>query len=385
MSMKKLELYVHIPFCEEKCKYCDFLSFKADDGEKKAYVTQLIEEIKAQGQNYSDYLVSSIFIGGGTPTTLNGIWILDIMNAIRENFMVETDAEVSIECNPGTLSTSKIMHIKKAGVNRISFGLQSSIEEELKELGRIHTYKDFLQSYQLAREYGFTNINVDLMSGLPKQTIDSYKTTLKRVCALKPEHISAYSLIIEPGTPFFEKYGSEEGAQLLPGENTDREMYALTKSILKEHGYERYEISNYAKPGRECRHNIGYWTGVSYLGLGVGASGYVMNRRFHVESDYRKYMSVKMQQDITPLYCDIEELDIKANMEEFMFLGLRLTKGVSRHEFNEKFGVDMFEVFDRQIKRNMMLKLMEYNSPYLRLTEKGLDLSNMVMSDFLLD
>ena len=385
MSMKKLELYVHIPFCEEKCKYCDFLSFKADDGEKKAYVTQLIEEIKAQGQNYSDYLVSSIFIGGGTPTTLNGIWILDIMNAIRENFMVETDAEVSIECNPGTLSTSKIMHIKKAGVNRISFGLQSSIEEELKELGRIHTYKDFLQSYQLAREYGFTNINVDLMSGLPKQTIDSYKTTLKRVCALKPEHISAYSLIIEPGTPFFEKYGSEEGAQLLPGENTDREMYALTKSILKEHGYERYEISNYAKPGRECRHNIGYWTGVSYLGLGVGASGYVMNRRFHVESDYRKYMSVKMQQDITPLYCDIEELDIKANMEEFMFLGLRLTNGVSRHEFNEKFGVDMFEVFDRQIKRNMMLKLMEYNSPYLRLTEKGLDLSNMVMSDFLLD
>jgi len=383
--MKKLELYVHIPFCEEKCKYCDFLSFKADDGEKKAYVTQLIEEIKAQGQNYSDYLVSSIFIGGGTPTTLNGIWILDIMNAIRENFMVETDAEVSIECNPGTLSTSKIMHIKKAGVNRISFGLQSSIEEELKELGRIHTYKDFLQSYQLAREYGFTNINVDLMSGLPKQTIDSYKTTLKRVCALKPEHISAYSLIIEPGTPFFEKYGSEEGAQLLPGENTDREMYALTKSILKEHGYERYEISNYAKPGRECRHNIGYWTGVSYLGLGVGASGYVMNRRFHVESDYRKYMSVKMQQDITPLYCDIDELDIKANMEEFMFLGLRLTKGVSRHEFNEKFGVDMFEVFDRQIKRNMMLKLMEYNSPYLRLTEKGLDLSNMVMSDFLLD
>ena len=385
MSMKKLELYVHIPFCEEKCRYCDFLSFRADEGEKKAYVNQLIEEIKAQGQNYGEYLVSSIFIGGGTPTTLSGIWILDIMNAIRENFIVETDAEVSIECNPGTLSKSKIMHIKKAGINRISFGLQSSIEEELKELGRIHTYKDFLQSYQLAREYGFTNINVDLMSGLPNQTIDSYKTTLKRVCALKPEHISAYSLIIEPDTPFFDKYGSEEGSLLLPDENIDREMYALTKNILREHGYERYEISNYAKPGRECRHNIGYWTGVSYLGLGVGASGYVMNRRFHVESDYRKYMSVKMQQDITPLYRDLEELDIKANMEEFMFLGLRLTRGVSRHEFNERFGVDMFEVFDRQIKRNMMLKLMEYNSPNLRLTEKGLDLSNMVMSDFLLD
>ena len=162
-------------------------------------------------------------------------------------------------------------------------------------------------------------------------------------------------------------------------------MYALTKDILKEHGYERYEISNYAKPGRECKHNIGYWTGVSYLGLGVGASGYVMNRRFHVEGDYKKYMNIKMQQDITPLYCDIEELDKKANMEEFMFLGLRLTRGVSRHEFNEKFGIDMFELYDRQIKRNIMLNLMEYNSPYLRLTDKGLDLSNMVMSDFLLD
>ncbi len=385
MSKKKLELYVHIPFCEEKCNYCDFLSFKADDSEKRAYTAQIIEEIRAQGPNYSDYLVSTIFIGGGTPTTLSGIWILEIMNAIRESFTVATDAEISIECNPGTLSKSKIMHIKKAGINRISFGLQSSIEEELNELGRIHTYKDFLQSYQLAREYGFTNINIDLISGLPKQTIDSYKTTLKRVCSLKPEHISAYSLIIEPDTPFFDKYGGEEGSLLLPDENIDREMYALTKNILREHGYERYEISNYAKPGRECRHNIGYWTGVSYLGLGVGASSYLMNRRFHVESNYKKYMSINMKKDITPLYCDLEELDINANMEEFMFLGLRLTRGVSVHEFNEKFGMDMFEVFDRQIKKNSMLKLMEYNSPYLRLTEKGLDLSNMVMSDFLLD
>ena len=353
MSMKKLELYVHIPFCEKKCEYCDFLSFAADDSEKRAYVAQLTEEIRAQGENYRDYLVSSIFIGGGTPTTLSGIWILEIMNTIRESFIVATDAEITIECNPGTLSKSKIMHIKKAGINRIRFG--------------------------------FTNINVDLMSGLPYQTVDSYKTTLKRVCELRPEHISAYSLIVEPETPFFDKYGSEEGKALLPDENVDREMYALTKDILKEHGYERYEISNYAKPGRECKHNIGYWTGVSYLGLGVGASGYVMNRRFHVEGDYKKYMNIKMQQDITPLYCDIEELDKKANMEEFMFLGLRLTRGVSMHEFNEKFGIDMFELYDRQIKRNIMLNLMEYNSPYLRLTDKGLDLSNMVMSDFLLD
>ena len=283
MSMKRLELYVHIPFCERKCEYCDFLSFSADDGEKRAYVAQLADEIRAQGENYRDYLVSSIFIGGGTPTTLSGIWILEIMNTVRESFIVATDAEITIECNPGTLSKSKIMHIKKAGINRISFGLQSSIEEELKALGRIHTYKGFLQSYQLAREFGFTNINVDLMSGLPYQTIDSYKTTLKRVCELKPEHISAYSLIIEPGTPFFDKYGSGEETALLPDENEDRSMYAITKAVLKEHGYERYEISNYAKPGRECRHNIGYWTGVSYLGLGVGASGYVTKSTAHEE------------------------------------------------------------------------------------------------------
>ena len=385
MAVKKLELYVHIPFCEKKCGYCDFLSFRADDMEKKAYVIQLMEEIRVQGQNYTDYNVSSVFIGGGTPTALNGIWIVEIMNTIRESFMVETDAEISIECNPGTLSTSKIMHLKKAGINRISFGLQSSIEDELIELGRIHTYKDFLNSFQLAREYGFTNINVDLMSGLPLQSTDSYKTTLKRVCALKPEHISAYSLIIEPDTLFYDKFSTEEGRLLLPSENMDREMYAITKTILRDHGYERYEISNYAKPGRECRHNLGYWTGVPYLGLGVGASGYVMNRRFHVEADYRKYMSINMRHDITALYSDLEELDIKANMEEFMFLGLRLIKGVSRHEFNEKFGVDMFEVFDRPIKRNTILKLLEYEAPYLRLTEKGLDLSNMVMSDFLLD
>ena len=385
MAAKKLELYVHIPFCEKKCGYCDFLSFRADDMEKKAYVTQLMEEIRVQGQNYTDYNVCSVFIGGGTPTALSGIWILEIMNTIRESFTVETDAEITIECNPGSLITSKIMHIKKAGINRISLGLQSSIEDELIELGRIHTYKDFLNSFQLAREYGFTNINVDLMSGLPLQTVDSYKTTLKRVCALKPEHISAYSLIIEPDTHFYDKFSTEEGRLLLPSEKMDRDMYALTKSILKEHGYERYEISNYAKPGRECRHNLGYWTGVPYLGLGVGASGYVMNRRFHVEADYRKYMSINMRQDITALYSDLEELDIKANMEEFMFLGLRLIKGVSRHEFNEKFGVDMFEVFDRPIRRNTILKLLEYEAPYLRLTEKGLDLSNMVMSDFLLE
>ena len=214
MAVKKLELYVHIPFCEKKCGYCDFLSFRADDMEKKAYVNQLMEEIRVQGQNYTDYNVCSVFIGGGTPTALNGIWILEIMNTIRESFTVETDAEITIECNPGSLSTSKIMYIKKAGINRISLGLQSSIEDELIELGRIHTYKDFLNSFQLAREYGFTNINVDLMSGLPLQSADSYKTTLKRVCALKPEHISAYSLIIEPDTRFYEKFSTEEDYEI---------------------------------------------------------------------------------------------------------------------------------------------------------------------------
>lgn len=382
---KELELYVHIPFCTKKCGYCDFNSAPAGEAMQKSYVDQLVEEIRSQGKLYTEYYISTIFIGGGTPTILKGTWIANIMSAIYENFVVAASAEITIECNPGTVSVDKLRFYRHSGINRISLGLQSANDEELQTLGRTHTFKDFLESYQQVREVGFTNVNVDLMYAIPNQTLDSWKETLRKVIRLKPEHISAYSLIIEEGTPFFKKYRVDTKGEDLPDEDTERSMYYLTKEYLRANGYERYEISNYAKPGLECRHNIGYWTGVEYLGLGLGSSSFVFKRRFHVEHNLSTYMRIRMKRDITPLYQDIEELDEIALMEEFMFLGLRLTKGVNLEDFAERFYLDPFEVFYEAIKKNVMMGLLDYEEPYLKLTEKGFDFSNKVMSDFLFD
>ena len=381
---KKLELYVHIPFCEKKCLYCDFLSFSAEDDLHKAYVDKLIEEIRVQAKNYSDYQISSIFIGGGTPSVVKAVYISNIMSAIYEAFIVESLAEVSIECNPGTVDIDKLLVYKQSGINRISVGLQSSIDKELQHLGRVHTYADFLYSYEKIRESGYKNVNIDLMSALPWQTLDSWKSTLKKVVMLKPEHISAYSLIIEEGTEFSKIYGSPEGRKFLPTEEVERSMYHSTINILKNYGYERYEISNYSKPGYESKHNIGYWTGEEYLGFGIGASSYVYGRRFHVEKDIKKYLNINMKRDIMPLYQNIHELSTKEKMEEFMFLGLRLTKGVLVTDFYDRFGMELIDVFEKPIQKNISFGLLKYENLYLKLTDKGLDLSNRVMGDFLL-
>ena len=383
---KGMELYVHIPFCAKKCNYCDFRSGVADDLTQKSYVDQLCEEIRSQGKMYcDDFYITTIFIGGGTPSILKGTWVGNIMRAIYESFSVNALAEVTIECNPGTVNVDKLRIYRQNGINRVSFGLQSADNEELRLLGRVHTFEDFLDSYQMAREVGFTNINVDLMSALPGQSVESWKETLRKVVRLKPEHISSYSLIIEEGTPFFTAYGNREGQKNLPSEEEEREMYYFTKQYLRAHGFERYEISNYAKRGFECKHNVGYWTGVPYLGLGLGASSYVYNRRFHTEENFDAYMKILMNRDITPLYQDIQELGTRQRMEEFMFLGLRLTRGVSAAEFMERFGSNMFKVFDMPIRKNVIAKLLEVQDSRLYLTEKGLDLSNRVMSDFLFD
>ena len=383
---KGMELYVHIPFCAKKCNYCDFRSGVADDLTQKSYVDQLCEEIRSQGKMYcDDFYITTIFIGGGTPSILKGTWVGNIMSAIYESFSVNALAEVTIECNPGTVNVDKLRIYRQNGINRVSFGLQSADNEELRLLGRVHTFEDFLDSYQMAREVGFTNINVDLMSALPGQSVESWKETLRKVVRLKPEHISSYSLIIEEGTPFFTAYGNREGQKNLPSEEEEREMYYFTNQYLRAHGFERYEISNYAKRGFECKHNVGYWTGVPYLGLGLGASSYVYNRRFHTEENFDAYMKILMNRDITPLYQDIQELGTCQRMEEFMFLGLRLTRGVSAAEFMERFGSNMFKVFDMPIRKNVIAKLLEVQDSRLYLTEKGLDLSNRVMSDFLFD
>lgn len=383
---KGMELYVHIPFCAKKCNYCDFRSGVADDLTQKSYVDQLCEEIRSQGKMYcDDFYITTIFIGGGTPSILKGTWVGNIMSVIYESFSVNALAEVTIECNPGTVNVDKLRIYRQNGINRVSFGLQSADNEELRLLGRVHTFEDFLDSYQMAREVGFTNINVDLMSALPGQSVESWKETLRKVVRLKPEHISSYSLIIEEGTPFFTAYGNREGQKNLPSEEEEREMYYFTNQYLRAHGFERYEISNYAKRGFECKHNVGYWTGVPYLGLGLGASSYVYNRRFHTEENFDAYMKILMNRDITPLYQDIQELGTRQRMEEFMFLGLRLTRGVSAAEFMERFGSNMFKVFDMPIRKNVIAKLLEVQDSRLYLTEKGLDLSNRVMSDFLFD
>lgn len=379
---KNLELYIHIPFCVRKCKYCDFLSAPGNENEIDRYVAQLIKEITVQSQFYTDYVVSSIFFGGGTPSILKSAHITNIMSVIYANWKVEASAEISLEANPGTVTEDRLLNYKVAGINRLSFGLQSANDAELKILGRIHTFSQFLESYEMARAAGFDNINVDLISAVPGQSLTSWKNTVKRVAMLKPEHISAYSLMIEEGTEFFDLYTSKEGKKMLPSEDEDREMYHATKAILNEYGYNRYEISNYARPGFECKHNIGYWTGAEYLGLGLGASSYTMDRRFHVERDLNNYMQIDMTKDITPLYEDIQQLSYEDKMNEFMFLGLRMTQGVSGAEFAERFKQNMFEVYYFAIDKNIRHGLLEVDQPYLRLTEKGLDLANVVMGDF---
>lgn len=410
--MKELELYLHIPFCERKCAYCDFLSAPADLPVRISYIKKLQEEIAYYGAQYGEYQVSSIFFGGGTPTILEGYQLAAILETVKEHFNITTDAEITVECNPGTLTAGKAEKLVQAGFNRLSMGLQSADDRELQLLGRIHNFAQFLESYDLARKAGFRNINVDLMSALPGQTLKSWQDTLQKVTALRPEHISAYSLIIEEGTPFYERFAEderirEEGGhpRLLPEEDVERQMYELTETFLHTKGYERYEISNYAKPGYECRHNCGYWTRKDYLGLGLGASSLVEHQRFQNTSDLKTYLeqeyspqcegqhehiaeTIQLQEEIgltqTGHHIHIETLDKKSEMEEFMFLGLRLMAGISRQQFEKKFQVTLNSVYGEVLRKLKGEQLIEEVAGYVRLTEHGIDVSNYVLAEFLL-
>ena len=373
-----MELYLHMPFCVRKCAYCDFLSFPTDQETQNLYTRRLREDIDAMGKKYGDIPVDTIFIGGGTPSVPDSALIVGIMEHVRKAFHVAEGAEISMEANPGTVTREKLTDYRRAGINRLSFGLQSANDRELKLLGRIHTWAEFLESFHLARECGFTNINIDLMSALPGQTRESWKDTLKRVTDLNPEHISAYSLIIEDGTPFGEKYGSEEGRKLLPDEDSEREMYHETKRFLQDCGYERYEISNYAKPGRACRHNIGYWTGLPYLGLGLGASSYMDGCRFAVNSDMKQYLEEK-----PGMFTDVEKLTKKDMEEEFFYVGLRMTAGVSLSEFERRFGMSAEEVYPGLMETFVEEKAAEFRGDRFVLTDYGLDVSNYIMAQFL--
>ena len=382
MNQKELELYIHIPFCVKKCSYCDFLSAPATEQTKEAYMAALFAEIGGRAKDYKDRIVTSVFIGGGTPSLLSGDSIRQLMEHIREGFRLAPDAEITMEVNPGTVTAEKLTAFYAAGINRLSIGMQSAQEQELKILGRIHDFDGFCQVYREAVEAGFTNINVDVMSGLPGQTLASYKDTLEKVLRLEPmpQHISAYSLIVEEGTPFAAM--ADRGELPLPEEDTERAMYEETIEVLAGYGFHRYEISNYALDGYECRHNVGYWIRRDYLGFGIGAASLIGNVRFQNGRDLNAYLA-------HPLACREEQqsLTTQEQMEETMFLGLRLIRGVSYPEFAHCYGQTLEEVYGEVIARNVADGLLtvreDETGRRLALTGRGLDVSNYVMAQFL--
>ncbi len=495
--VKNISVYVHIPFCVRKCNYCDFLSFSAPCEVQDRYLRSLVKEIKCAGKWLEDnkekqceklnnnilderpYQVKSIFFGGGTPSSIDPSWITKILDTIRESFDVSKDAEITTEMNPGTVTPESLSIYKKSGINRISIGCQSLNDDELKELGRIHDSKTFYETFRAARQAGFDNINVDLMSALPGQSIGSYTDTLNKILELRPEHISAYSLIIEEGTPFYEKYKDvidrdiydieddlvKEGVVLdcvddsegsdkysysnsnkdnntkelnkeelnkevlnkeelnkaelnkedlnkavvvkpLPSEAEERQMYEDTIKILKENGYHRYEVSNYARDDGdyECYHNKAYWKRADYLGFGIGAAGMVDDERFTNTDDINIYCDywdgidicdnetlkssgsyeLLQKYSLRPL-AEHDKLSTKACMEETMFLGLRMDEGVSIEEFELRFGKDIHEVYGNTLDKLSKDALVIIDNDHLKLTEKGLEISNAVLSEFLLD
>ena len=372
---------MHIPFCVRKCGYCDFLSAPADRDTQEKYVQALEREIRGRAEEYGNYQVPTVFIGGGTPSILGPEQIERLLAALGDCYRILPGAEITMEANPGTVDYDSLVRYRKAGVSRLSLGLQSSWDGELKNLGRIHTWQQFLSAYEAAVAAGFTHINIDVMSGLPGQTSDSYGTTLRRVAELTPgpEHISAYSLIVEEGTVFSERYAA--GELELPNEDTERALYQLTEQVLREYGYERYEISNYAKRGCECRHNVGYWTRENYLGFGIGAASLVDNVRFQNGDSLHAYLEEPLGQRQ-----QVQKLTVAEQMGEYMFLGLRLTAGVGAQDFYETFHCELEQVYGEVIEKHIAQKLLAWRSSgegrYLHLTERGLDLANYVMADF---
>ena len=423
---KPLGLYIHIPFCVRKCEYCDFLSWSEPSrADRTAYAAALCREISAAAETFPKADVDTIFIGGGTPTTLSPEDLSMIMNHVRGAFHVLPEAEITMEMNPGTYSEGMIAFVKEH-LTRVSIGLQSARNEELRRLGRIHTYEEFENCYRSLRNAGVDNINIDLMSALPGQSLQSWEYTLRKVIGLDPEHISAYSLIIEEGTPFYDLY--ESGKLNLPEEDEEREMYHLTKTILSAAGYERYEISNYAKSGFACRHNIRYWRREPYLGFGVGAASmygelvplavnsalmgskqtaispnegdiknYFISCCGRVSGQYRRTNDTDYIRYLR--HYDLREsgggkawdgentttcLSLKDSMEEFMFLGLRMTDGVSIREFYDAFGFSMDDIYGDVIRKYIENGLLERGDDRIALTARGLDVSNVVMEEFLI-
>ncbi|MBR3041171.1 MAG: oxygen-independent coproporphyrinogen III oxidase [Eubacterium sp.] len=396
---KPLSLYIHIPFCKHKCIYCDFLSF--DDRTNTTqiqYINALTSEIRMYKPYADRFIVKTIYIGGGTPTIMDEAMIGKILDTVGHIFKIDRFPEITIEANPGTMKYTDLISFREYGINRLSIGLQSADSELLRRLGRIHSYDEFLKGFDSARRVGFENISVDVMSGLPGQDLHTLVDTLTKVCELSPEHISVYSLQVEKDTPLYDR---EDLIDMIPDESADREMYSMTKKVLKSFGYNRYEFSNYSKPGYESRHNSVYWTGGQYIGFGIGAASFFKGQRFTNIKNLDSYIEIcedirdeltrdtdrnKLYDNATMvLRTDVETMFIDKRMEEFMYLGLRMTAGVSREEFKQRFDRDMFDVYGEVINKYTDQGFMSVDENRVRLTDRGIDVSNYILADFILD
>ncbi len=376
---RQLRLYIHVPFCVKKCNYCDFYSQTGTNKQMEEYTSRVVSEILEQSKDYSTREVVSIYFGGGTPSILPVKHIRTIVNTLKKSFHVQNEAEITIEVNPRTATYLNLLEYYEMGFNRISIGMQTTDDDELRSLGRAHTFQDFLNTFAWAREAGFLNLNVDVMAAIPGQSLSSYQRTLRRICELKPEHISSYSLILEEGTNFYDWYveGNTDSCdrdntflKSLPSEDEEREMYLLTQSYLAEQGYVSYEISNYAKPGYACKHNIGYWKRDEYLGFGPTAASFVNHTRWTNDIEEKHHLTLQEE------------------MEEFMFLGLRMTKGILVDDFEQAFQKSLFDVFGNELRESMKEGLLEEikkgrDDHRIRLTTKGIDLSNFVFAKFI--
>jgi oxygen-independent coproporphyrinogen-3 oxidase len=379
--MNGIGLYLHFPFCVRKCRYCDFLSSPPDEETKGRYAAALIREIRAYGGALRDREVDSVFLGGGTPSVMPVPHLRRIFEVLRETFRIAPGAEITMEVNPGTV-TEPLMELIREEVSRVSLGVQSFDDRELAFLGRIHTASEADRSVERLRMAGVNNLNLDLMSGLPDQTEESWEKTLIHALSLRPEHISAYSLIVEEGTPFAAM--RKEGRLPLPDEGTERRMYARTGEILAAAGFRRYEISNYAREGFACRHNIRYWRRGEYLGLGLGAASLMDETRWRNTRSLKTYLDGSASPEA--ILRDVERLDRKSEIEEFMFLGLRMTDGITEEAFRHAFALSLADVYGDVIRKLEREGLMTGDGRgRFRLTDYGIDISNEVLAEFLLD
>lgn len=383
MKKDELGIYIHMPFCKRKCYYCDFVSYTNKESKVKEYIDCVIKEINSY--ELEKYNITTIYIGGGTPSFVNGYDIKriieNIRNKLKNNNTKLEDIEITIEVNPGTVTAEKLRNYKEAGINRISVGLQATQDKLLKQIGRIHNYQDFLNTYKLLKQVGFENINVDLMIGLPNQHIKDLKESLEKIVDLNPTHISVYSLIVEEGTPINNLL--EEGKIELPDEEQERRMYWYVKDFLELKGYNHYEISNFSKKGKESKHNMNCWNQEQYIGIGAAAHSYLNDVRYSNTSNLEEYIKNIKENNIEKNRNIEEEQILENKRNEFMMLGFRKIEGVDIAKFKEKFIDNPIFLYKDKIKKMTDEGLIEVDLNNIRLTSKGLDLANIVFEEFI--